>query len=183
MMIFRPAFSKGRFLVTQRLQLEPIRVSHADEAWPALDDARMWTYFPALRPPTLDDLRRLYARWERGPSDPREIWLNLACRDRTSSALVGSVQATVYADSSANIAYAVYPAYQRMGYAREALTALLGRLRIDYQVKRIRAEIDTRNEPSYRLVESLGLVRRERRAASDLGQGENAEQYAYSVDY
>ncbi len=125
----------------------------------------MWEYFPQLRPATLDDLRRLYQRWERGCEDPGEIWLNWLCRERASKLPVGAMQATVKIERQlAYIAYAYYPAHRRKGYAREGCIAVIDYLREYYGVARILADMDARNEPSYRLAESLGFVRIETRA-------------------
>lgn len=153
-------------LYTARLDLEPVRPAHAAEVWPQVDDDRMWTYFPALRPATRDDLRALYAKWERGSLDPAQIWLNWLCRERTSKALVATMQATVFPEEKlAYLAYAVYCAHQRRGYAAEASRCVIAHLRDTYGVKRILAEMDMRNEPSFRLAESLGFVRIETREA------------------
>lgn len=147
-------------LRTQRLELQPASPELAEEAWPLLDDDRLWTYFPELRPPALDDLRRLYQKWQRGSQDPREVWLNWLCRERVSHMLIGSMQATIFVmPRSAYIAYAVYPAHQRKGYAREACAAIIQDLHQKYNVSQIFAQMDARNEPSYRLAESLGFVR------------------------
>lgn len=147
-------------LYTARLDLEPVRPSHAIEAWPQVDDDRMWRYFPELRPATREDLRSQYERWERGSRDPSQIWLNWLCRDRQKRVLVGSMQATVFPeDRSAYLAYAVYPAHQRLGYAAEASRCIIEHLRSAYRVKRILAEMDVRNEASFRTAEALGFTR------------------------
>lgn len=150
-------------LQTARLVLEPIRASHAQEIWPQLDDERMWQYFPAQRPATVEDLQRLYEKWERGSPDADQVWLNWLCRDRSTGVLVAAMQATVFpGDLVSYIAYAVYPLHQRNGYAREAAQAVIDFVRQRYGVDRFIAEMDTRNEASYRLAESLGFTRIEK---------------------
>lgn len=169
-------------LRTRRLDLEPVRPEHADEIWPQLDDERMWRYFPALRPQTLDDLRRLYDKWARGSGSDEEFWHNWLCRDRSSGRLVASMQATVFARGRAvYIAYAVYPDHQRKGYAKEAALAVLDYVRGAYDVERAFAEMDTRNEPSYRLAESLGFTRVETRRQMERGHGIDADEYVYEL--
>lgn len=145
---------------TQRLILEPIRTAHAQEAWPHVDDSRMWTYFTHLRPASMLDLRRQYAKWERGSADADQIWWNWICRERATGTLAGSMQTTVFrGDRVAYVAYAIYPEYQRKGYAREAVRALVERVRETFGITRFIAEMDVRNEPSYRLAETLGFTR------------------------
>ena len=108
-------------LHTTRLILEPVKSAYAEEAWPQLNDERMWTY----------------------------------------------------------IAYAVYPAYQRKGYAREACEAIIAHLR-DRRVKRILAEMDVQNEASYHLAESLGFKRIETRHAVQHGPF-TTDEYVYEL--
>ena len=151
-------------LRTARLNLEPLRAAHAEEAWPHLDDERLWSFFPSLRPQSLEELRSTYARRERGypGTDCRQIWGNWLLRTRTGGALAGDVQATIFPQERyALIAYAVYPDYQRRGLAREAVAELIDHLFRTHRVERIIAEMDVRNVASYRLVESLGFVRLE----------------------
>lgn len=147
-------------LHTQRLDLEPVRPEHALEAWPFLDDSRMWRYFEEQRPATLDDLRRLYEKWQRGSRDADQVWLNWLCRERCSGKLVGSMQATVFTEEALSlVAYAVYPQHQRKGYAKEAIAAIIEYVNRTYGITRFVAEMDQRNEASFRFAESLGFVR------------------------
>lgn len=168
-------------LRTQRLELEPVRQSHAAEVWRQLDDDRMWRYFPQLRPAAQDDLRRLYEKWERGSPHANQVWYNWVCRDRASGEIVGSVQATIFAgERAAYIAYATYPAHQRKAYAREAVAEAMRYVRESLNVERFYAEMDTRNEASYRLAESLGFRRVETRGAVESG-GPNEYVYELTV--
>jgi RimJ/RimL family protein N-acetyltransferase len=149
---------------TQRLHLEPVRISHAGEVWPLLNDDRMWTYFPHLRPHTLADLRRLYGKWERGSPDASEVWWNWVCRERASGAIAGAMQATIFpVQQLAYVAYAVFPIHQRKGYALEALRAVMQIVSASFIVDRFIAEMDVRNEASQRLAESAGFTRVETR--------------------
>ncbi len=130
------------------------------EAWPHLDDDRMWQYFEHLRPATLDELRRRYEKWQAGRPESGEVWLNWLCRLRASAAPAGAMQATILVERRlAYIAYAFYPEHRRKGYAREACLVVLAHLRNAYAIDRVLAEMDSRNVASYRLAESLGFTR------------------------
>jgi RimJ/RimL family protein N-acetyltransferase len=169
-------------LHTEHLDLEPLRVQHADEIWPQLDDERMWRYFPALRPKTLDDLRRLYEKWSRGSQTQTEVWCNWLCRERASGVLAASMQATVFVRARVfYIAYAVYPLHQRKGYGREGASAVIDYIKA-YDVDRAFAEMDTRNEPSYRLAESLGFTRVRTHQKVERGHGIDADEYVYELE-
>lgn len=156
------SFADRRPLQSARLDLEPVRVAHARETWPLLNDPRLWRFFPELRPRSLEHLREIYVRRERGytGADGAQIWGNWILRLRSSGEPVGDVQATIFpVQRRALVAYATYPAFQRHGFAREAVAALIEHLIETYCVKRIVAEMDVRNAPSYLLVESLGFTR------------------------
>lgn len=145
---------------TERLDLEAVRPQHADEVWQQIDDERMWRYFEDQRPPTVDALRRRYENWERGSLSGDQIWLNWMCRERSSGLVVGGVQATaVPRERYALVAYGIYPRFRRKGYAREATQAIIACAHKQYHIDRFVAEMDTRNEPSYRLAESMGFTR------------------------
>lgn len=147
-------------LSTERLILEPVTAAHAGEAWAGVNDDRLWTYFPELRPRSQEHLRTIYERRERGAPDASSTWLNYICRERASRAIAGEAQATILKDEGvAYVAYAIFSAFQRRGFAREAVAALIEHVRSEYGIERFRAEMDTRNEPSYRLAESLGFKR------------------------
>ncbi len=152
-------------LQTLRLDLEPVRPDHAQEAWPQFDDERMWRYVFSQRPSTVDDLRARYERWERGSPHADQVWRNWLCRDRATGAPVGVVQATIFPQEAVSyIAYAIFPAHQRNGYAREAAQAIIDYVKKAFGVGRFFAEMDVQNQASFRLAESLGFVRVETRA-------------------
>lgn len=114
-------------IATGRLDLEPLRVQHAEEMAPLLDDARLHA-FTGGRPATVEELRTRYARQSVGHSpDGRQGWLNWIVRRRDDGVAVGTVQATVFRDgaaSAAELAWVVAVGQQGHGYAREAAAAV-----------------------------------------------------------
>lgn len=142
--------------------MEPITPEHADEVWPHVDDARMWEFFPHLRPRSREDLRRTYERWSRGYREPdgAQNWENWLLRRKLDARLVGSAQLTILPRSRmAYVAYSVYAAERRRGYGREAVQKLIEHSRSAHTIDKLYAEMDVRNEASYRLAESLGFQR------------------------
>jgi len=109
---------------------------------------------------SVEDLRALYRRWERGNPSPDvdQTWENWLCFPRNGGAAVGSMPATILADRTALVAYAIYVPYQRRGYAREAAAAVLAHVRDEHNVKRAIAEMDPRNEASIGLARALGFT-------------------------
>ena len=144
---------------------------------------RLWTFFPELRPKSLEDLRDLYRRWERGKPNAHgeEVWENWICFLRDTQTPVGGMQASIFPEGVAYIAYAIYIRHQRQGYAREAAQALIEHLRSEHGTVRILAEMNTKNEASRRLVESLGFQCVEEHTDVERGHGIEANEYVYEL--
>jgi len=146
-------------LRTARLDLEPLRIEHADEAAAAFDDVALHG-FTGGRPATAEELRRRYARLVLGHSpDDAAGWLNWSVRLRTDGRLVGTVQATLRRDDeglAAELAWVVVTAHQRQGLAREAATAMAGWLR-EQGVQRLIAHVHPGHAASMGVARALGL--------------------------
>ena len=169
-------------LETRRLVLEPVTRAHADEAWPGLDDDRMWTFFPELRPRSLEHLRTIYDRRSRGSGDESQIWLNFVCRSRAGGKIVGEVQATIVLPAQASyVAYDVFTKEQGKGYGREAVRVLIDHVAETYGIRRFLAEIDTRNARSVALVKSLGFKQVETHEAVEHGHGLVSNEFVYEL--
>ncbi len=147
-------------LQTERLTLEPLRVYHAEEMAPLLDDARLFA-FTGGRPATLAELRARYARQatERSP-DGVERWLNWIARRHQDGVAVGFVQASVSDDpdpATAVLAWVVGVAFQGSGYAREAAGAVVRWLE-GAGVRNFVAYIHPEHEASMAVARALGLA-------------------------
>lgn len=51
--------------------------------------------------------------------DKQEAWLNWAVRLRQESTYIGTLEATVYNNQTATIAYLIFPLFWQQGYAKE----------------------------------------------------------------
>ena len=112
---------------TARLELEPLRIEHAEPMAAVLADPRLHVFIGGA-PETAPQLRARYARMLAGPSDPAESWCNWMIRLRENQELTGTVQATVSPDADglhAEIAWVIGAAWQRRGIAAEAARALV----------------------------------------------------------
>ena len=167
---------------TERLQMEPVTPAHAEAMFDVLSDERIYTYMPTNPPASLESLRESYEFLSRGESpDGRERWLNWILVDREGGRALGYFQATVREPESCLIAYVLNPVHWGKGHAREASVALIGHLFERYDVPSVEAYIDTRNEPSIRLVESLGLVRTRTIRDADEFKGSRSDEHAFRV--
>jgi RimJ/RimL family protein N-acetyltransferase len=145
-----------RRLETDGLTLEPQVADHAPAMFVVLSDPAIYEHENA--PPRSEDwLRERFAKLEsRRSADGTELWLNWVVR-LPSSELIGYVQATVYPDARAAIAYELCSAYWGRGLARQAVTAMIGELGARYGVRVLSAVLKRENVRSLRLLERLGF--------------------------
>lgn len=109
-----------------RLALDPLRLEDAAELAPLLADPALHA-FTGGEPDTPAQLRARVERQVRGRSpDGRDVWRNWVLRE--GGIPVGTVQATIKPDGTAEVAWVVFPAHQGRGYAREAAVALVDAL-------------------------------------------------------
>ncbi|MEK6261631.1 MAG: GNAT family protein [Planctomycetota bacterium] len=149
-----------QILSSERLELEPIQTRHAAFLFPILHDASIHEFIPTVPPESMDQLRTRYERLEtRRSPDGSEAWLNWAIRVRATGTYIGTTQATVRQDGSALIAYELGAEFRGVGYAIEACQTVIDELVQGYGVGEIRAQVDTRNAPSIRLLERLSFQR------------------------
>ncbi|MEO8103973.1 MAG: GNAT family N-acetyltransferase [Betaproteobacteria bacterium] len=136
------------------ITLEPQTALHAEEMFAVLSDLRIYQ-FENQPPASVQSLRARFAALEsRMSSDGREQWLNWVIRLATGE-LIGFVQATVYPDSRAAIAYILSSRYWGRGLARRAVDAMITELVRHYRVRRLTAVLKHSNLRSLRLLECL----------------------------
>lgn len=85
----------------------------------------------------------------------------------------------MHADATAHVAYFVFRAHQRQGFAAEAVAAVLAHLSEALGVREARALLDTRNEGSWRLLERLGFTRARLIKNADHFKGADSDEYEY----
>jgi RimJ/RimL family protein N-acetyltransferase len=135
-------------------------------------------------PPSLEKLEDRYAFWEQRISpDKTEYWLNWVVFTKEDTIPIGTLQAGVHIESKvASIAYKVGSSFQRRGYATEGVIAMIEHLKSNYDVVQIKAWIDTRNQPSIKLVERIGMTQVEFIAKADHFKGSHSDEYVYLLD-
>lgn len=168
------------FLETPRLVLEPLQTSHALVLYEPLQSETIYEYIPENPPASVEALATRYQRLaSRRSPEEEEVWLNWAMRLRKEDRYVGVLQATVCPDATASLAYILFPAFWRQGYAREGCGRILELLFQDYQMHTVSAEIDTRNTASIKLIESLGFQRVATTLHADFFKAAPSDEYRY----
>lgn len=153
-------FPQSPPLAGPRLDLEPLRVAHAEEMAPLLDDPRLHS-FTGGEPATLPDLRERYRRQVDGQSpDGSQRWLNWVVRRHKDLRPVGTVQATVTRKDhalTAEVAWVIALNHQGQGYAREAAQVLVTWLR-EQGVKTVMAHVHPAHQASQGVARAIGLT-------------------------
>lgn len=161
--------------------MKPLTPQHAPYLFPVLADPRIYTYIPDDPLPDLDALARRYHQLAaRHSPSGTELWLNWAVQRKHEHDYIGTLQATV-SKQYATIAYLLTPASWGNGYAQEGCRRLLTLLFAAYRVEAVRAEVDTRNQASWKLLERLGFGRIAVRPAADHFKGASSAEYTYKL--
>ena len=174
-------------LETGRLVLEPLLPEHAPLLFEGLADERLHRFIPTDAPESAEALETRYRKLSsRRSPDGAEVWLNFAMRLREEGTLpkasyVGMLEATVFPNRSAYIAYTVFVPFWRQGYAREGCARMLRHLLEDYRVLVVVAEMDTRNAASVSLAEALGFERVGTTLGADHFKGSVSDEHRYEL--
>ena len=141
------------------LRLEPQTARHAPAMYALLRDPALYEFLDQAPPASEAALRERFTRLQtRRSPDGSQHWLNWVIR-LADGRLAGYVQATVYPDHTANIAYVLGHAFWGRGIALEATRCLLDELPRGDKVRQAFATVDQRNARSLRLLRRLGFTR------------------------
>ena len=146
-----------RELATPLCVLEPQVASHAEKIFHVLSDPAMYEFENA--PPESEvwlheRFRKLEARQS---PDGSQRWLNWVVRLHDGQ-LAGYVQATVFADGHALIAYELASRHWRRGIGTSSVNAMMEELALHYGVGRYVAVLKARNARSLGLLASMGFA-------------------------
>jgi hypothetical protein len=111
---------------TERLDLLPLRVDHAEEMATVLSDRALHSFIGGS-PDTAEALRARYQRLAAGSPDPSVTWCNWVIQLRGEGSLTGTLQATISPagpEPAAEIAWVVGSPWQGRGIATEAARGL-----------------------------------------------------------
>jgi [ribosomal protein S5]-alanine N-acetyltransferase len=174
-------------LETERLLLEPLLPEHATLLFEGLADERLYRFIPSDPPESLEALETRYRKLSsRRSPDGSEAWLNFAMRlreegTRPKATYVGTLEATVFLERSAYLAYTMFFQFWRRGYAKEGCARMLTHLLEEHGVRVVAAEMDTRNAASIALVESLGFERVGTTPGADHFKGSVSDEHRYEL--
>lgn len=154
-------------LETAGLILRPLRPEHAAAFWEVLRHPEMYEWINRAAPQSPADVEARFARIAECIAPGRDAqWLNWTVWRREDEAPLGIVEVTVPPFNALEVAYMFSPSVWGQGYAFEAMQAALVALSQSGAVS-FKATIDTRNTRSRALLQRLGFLWSETRAAQN----------------
>ncbi|MBN1437785.1 MAG: GNAT family N-acetyltransferase [Anaerolineales bacterium] len=169
-------------LTTSRLFLRPLEIRDAAGMFAYRSLPEVWRY--QFWCPADEAEIRAYIRGQSAlmPGTPG-AWYSLAIVSRAEERMIGDIGAHVSADAPAEVEIGITlsPAFQKRGYALEALREMFRYLFDAMGMERITASADPRNSASIRLLERAGM----RRVADFPGRwvirGERVDDAVFSI--
>ena len=146
-------------IATERLVLRRFRAADAETLAAYRSDPDVARYQAWTAPFPLERARALVAEFE--AADPeRPGWFQWAIERTADRAHIGDLGVALHENKrQAEIGFTLAPAYQKRGYAAEAVRAMLDHLFRVRGLHKVSAEADARNIASARLLERVGFVR------------------------
>jgi len=166
---------------TSRLLMRPMTPGDAAVFAAYRDDPETARYQDWDLPYSVDDALRMIGRQDADGWPVPGEWIQLAIEHGGS--LVGDVAVRVAEDgASAQIGYTLSPTSRGQGFATEAVSAVLERLR-GTGISTYRASVDPANAGSIRLLDRLGFSYLGRTERSALVRGEWVDDDHYELTY
>lgn len=181
-----------RMLETARFRLVPLTAADSIRMYVPFSDPALYFFVPSNPPATLGALTERFAKLEKRVSpDGAEQWLNwvIESRDVKSGAAkgknedgrwpqpLGLIEATILPNGHALIGYFTFRQFWNQGIAGECIPAALAHLQSDYGVRLFRAEIDSRNFASLRVLEKCGFHIAETVPQADFFKGQRSDEH------
>jgi len=102
---------------------------------------------------------------------------------RANNKVIGDCQITINSveDQQGEIGFTFHPEFTGQGFATRTVNAALGYGFTRLKLHRIMAAVDVRNEPSWRLMERIGMRREAHFVHDNLVNGEWIDDYVYAM--
>ena len=147
-------------IVTANLRLDALRAEDAPVLFAYRGDPAVNRY-QGWKPVALVEAERFIAAQEATVPDTVGAWWQRAIRLRDSGMLIGDVGLHFLDDATVELGITLASAQQRHGYAREALEVMLDFVFGGLRKQRVIAFVEPRNFMCMRLLEGVGMHRRD----------------------
>jgi RimJ/RimL family protein N-acetyltransferase len=170
------AFFASPRLIARRFEERDLDVLMAMRADAEVAALQSWDSFTAAQGREFLDWVKL-----RNPGDPG--WFQFALEHRDTGAFIGDCGLRIMeADNRlAQVGYTIVRTHWNMGYASEALTALLAYAFSTFDLHRIAASVDPRNAASCRVLDKAGFRKEGHFLQSEWFKGEWADDAVYGI--
>lgn len=171
------------FLHTQRLLIRNFSTSDLEPFLAYRNDPEVAKYQSWSLPYTREKAEAFIREMQDVHAPKQGDWLQLALELKDTGAMIGDVVFGVREDDArqATVGFTIASAYQRNGYASEALTTLLDYLFEDVDMHRVVADCDVENIGSWKTLEKLGFRREAHFVESLLIGKEYTSEYHYAI--
>lgn len=166
-------------LETARLLLRPVGFFDRESIFAYRSDASANRYQGWI-PSCIEDVD-IFIRKLADVPDVTDTWFQLGIVEKASTQLIGDIGLHFLPDEQMEIGYTLNLAFQKMGYATEALKRVVDYLFIDLGKHRIIASIDPDNTDSIRLVKRLGFRKEGHFIESVLQNGKWVDDVVYAL--
>ncbi|MBU1096938.1 MAG: GNAT family N-acetyltransferase [Bacteroidetes bacterium] len=149
---------KNPLIITERLTISPLNLSDAQtifqyRALPEIYKFQSWL------PISLHEVKNMilssseFGDWNVGQ------WRQLGIYLKNSGTIIGDIGILWQEDNKFEIGFTLAPAFQKAGYAFEAVSAVINYLKNFYKIEFLVASTDPENLPSINLLKKLGFVK------------------------
>lgn len=168
--------------LTPRLRLDRLAPADAAALFAYRGDDAVARY-QGWKPAGLSDAEAFIARQTEQSFAAPDSWFQLAVRERDSAALIGDLGIHFPADKDGPIEFGVSlrPERQGLGYAREAMSTMLGVAFGEWGYRRAVGSVDPRNVASIALLRSLGFRQEAHHVESYLFRGEWVDDVIFAI--
>ena len=170
-------------LRTPRLYLRRFRESDVEAVTRYRSDPAVARYQGWDAPYPMEQAREFVATMATAQADVPGDWLQIAVARAEDGSLVGDCAFAPQADEAltVEIGFTIAPEHQGRGYAREAVSLLLRYLFGQLGKHRVMASCDTRNAPSVRVLEAVGMRREGHLVESTWSKGEWTDDLLFAI--
>jgi aminoglycoside 6'-N-acetyltransferase len=171
------------FLSTQRLLIRNFTASDLETFLAYRNDPEVARYQSWPLPYTREKGEAFIREMQDLHAPKQGDWLQLALELKETGTHIGDIAFGVKQEDihQCSVGFSIASAYQKKGYATEALTALLDYLFEDVDMHRVVADCDTENVGSWKTMEKLGFRREAHFVESLLIGKEYTSEYYYGL--
>lgn len=164
---------------TERLILKPLGMQYLDTVNEYATDEENTRYMLYLPNETIEEtadfLMKVDREWQK--DKPDYLQFAVICNDIH----IGAVDVDIYSDFC-ELGWIINKKYQKNGFACEAVKALIAYVKENLNIGHFVAHCDSRNIPSYRLMEKIGMKKTaESHDRRNRNSSENSIEYQYEL--